>query len=73
MFQLQIHPGFPVSIVCVVPPGVIPPQLQFQFHVQLVGWADADGAGAAGAGSGACAGVGAAGEGAAGADGAAGA
>lgn len=34
MFQVQIHPGMPVSIVCVVSEPVISPQVQVQFQIQ---------------------------------------
>jgi hypothetical protein len=37
MFQVQIHPWIPVSIVCVVPGALVSPQVHVQFHVQTEG------------------------------------
>ena len=37
MFQVQIHPWIPVSIICVVPGPVVSPQVHVQFHVQTEG------------------------------------
>ena len=37
IFQVQIHPGIPVSIVWVIPGSVISPQVHVQFHVQVDG------------------------------------
>jgi hypothetical protein len=51
-FHVQTHPWIPVSIVCVVLPPVISPQVQLQFQFQTLG--RLDGAGAA-AGVAACA------------------
>ena len=48
--QVQTHPWIPVSIVCVVLPAVISPQVQVQVQSHAVGRLDVAGAVTAGAG-----------------------
>lgn len=36
-FQVQTHPWIPVSIVCVVPPGVVSPHVHVQLQFQTLG------------------------------------